>query len=343
MKEDSIPTAAIIGAGRMGRRHIGVVRKVGLNLVGIVDVSRDALIHAQREYDLDNELLLDSPERLYDRGIPEYVIVATTADSHCPLTCMAAERGVKFIFVEKPLAVSIGECEQMIATCSKYGAQLSVNHQMRFLDQYTKPKALLNSDEYGGFTSMTVVAGNFGMSMNGTHYAEAFRFMADEDPVEVTAWFSSDIVPNPRGAQFQDRAGSMRVLTASGKRLYLEIGSDQGHGIQVTYASRNGLIGINEFTGEMIATVRDAQYRDLPTTRYGMLAIIAHEHIQPVEVIDSTAQVLAAMLSNQNQVTAIQGMMAVKVLVAAYTSAESGGRPVKLDQHLDHARVFPWA
>jgi predicted dehydrogenase len=333
----------IIGAGRMGRRHIHVVRKLGFELVGIVDVSRDALQEARREHDLDSDLLFDSPENLYASVVPGCLIIATTADSHCTMTCNAAKWGTKYILVEKPMAVSLDECKRMIRTCETYGAKLAVNHQMRFMEQYSKPKAMLESDEYGGFKSMTVVGGNFGFSMNGTHYIEAFRYITGEEPAEITGWFSPDVVANPRGVQFEDRAGSIRVVTTSGKRLYIEIGSDQGHGLQVTYAGRNGIIGINELTGEMTTSVREPQYRELPTTRYGMPAKAGRETIKPVEVIDSTAKVLSALLNDQNSVTAQQGMLAVKVLVAAYTSAENGSVAARLDHKLDHSRVFPWA
>lgn len=342
--DQSSINVAVIGAGRMGRRHIHAARKLGLVVVGVVDRAQSSLQEAKAEHDLPGSLLFSTAEDLFAAVTPECLIISTTADSHCALTCMAAERGVKYILVEKPLAVSLAECSTMIATCQKHGAKLAVNHQMRFLEQYSVPKALLNGDAFGGFKSMTVVAGNFGVSMNGTHYFEAFRYMADEDPVEVTAWFSSEPVPNPRGAQFEDRAGSIRVVTASGKRMYLEIGADQGHGLQVTYAGRNGTISVNELTGEMLTSVREPQYRDLPTTRYGMPALSAQEKIAPVEVVDSTAEVLHALLSDAPEtVTAEQGMMAVKVLVAAYTSAENGNTPVRLDAPLDDNRVFPWA
>ena len=334
---------AIIGAGRMGRRHIHVARKLKFDLVGVVDLSQQSLVETKLEHNLGDDLLFKDPEGLFASVVPDCLIIATTADSHCALTCMAAERGVKYILVEKPLAVSLEECDRMIGICANYGAQLSVNHQMRFMQQYSKPKALLYSDAYGGFKSMTVVGGNFGMSMNGTHYLEAFRYMSDEDPFEVTAWFDHGIVGNPRGTRFEDRAGSMRVTTASGKRLYLEIGSEQGHGLEVVYAGRNGLISVSELTGKMTATVRQSEFRELPTTRYGMPADTTCLTIAPAEVIDSTALVLSALLQDDNRVTAEQGTMAVKVLVAAYASAENGSRPVQLDAQLDRQRVFPWA
>ena len=38
--------------------------------------------------------------------------------------------------------------------------------------------------------------------MNGTHYFEAFRFLCDEEPVAVSAWFDNEVLANPRGERF---------------------------------------------------------------------------------------------------------------------------------------------
>lgn len=327
----------------MGRRHIHAVRKLGYGIVGVVDISRSSLEEAKQEHNLDEHILFSTPEEMFAVNVPECLIIATTADSHCALTCIAAEQGVKYILVEKPLAVSLNECDQMIRACERHGARLSVNHQMRFMEQYSKPKELLDSAMFGGFKSMTVVGGNFGFSMNGSHYLEAFRYMSGEDPVEVTAWFDPGVVANPRGVHFEDRAGSIRVSTASGKRLYIEIGAEQGHGLEVIYAGRNGLITVSELTGHMTITVRKPEYLELPTTRYGMPADFAQTTIAPAEVIDSTALVLNALIHDDNRVAAEHGTKAIEVLVAAYKSAENNNCTVKIDLQLDRSRVFPWA
>jgi predicted dehydrogenase len=332
----------IIGAGRMGRRHIAAATKLGYKLVGVVDQSQNSLTQTQQEFNLKNDALFGTLESLFKNVIPDLLIIATTADSHCSYVCRAASLGVRYILVEKPLATSLEQCNQMIRTCKDNGALLSVNHQMRFMDQYLIPKSLLSSELYGGFKSMTVVGGNFGMSMNGAHYVEAFRFMSDEEPYEVSAWFDSLVVPNPRGKNFEDRAGSLRVTTASGRRLYIEIGADQGHGLEVIYGGRNGIIKINELTGEMVTNVRKNEFINLPTTRYGMPSEIQVKHIKPVELVDSTGMVLNALTCNINRVTAEQGMKAVEVLAAAYESAENGSRSVRLDGYLNRTRIFPW-
>ncbi|CAM8363498.1 MviM Predicted dehydrogenases and related proteins [Candidatus Methylopumilus universalis] len=334
---------AVIGIGRMGLRHIQVIDKMDMDLVGIFDTNNQAMELAQTQFKLTSKQIFTNLEQLFNIAAPECLIIATTADFHCTLACMAAERGVKFILVEKPLAVSLDQCETMISTCKKFGARLSVNHQMRFLEQYSKPKEKLYSEAFGGFKSMTVIGGNIGASMNGTHYLEAFRYLSDEEPSEVSAWFDPDVVSNPRGIQFEDRSGSLRVVTASGKRLYMDISGDQGHGLQVIYSGRNGQVFINEITGEMIASIRKSEHRALPTTRYGMPDEFTREYISPVEVIDSTVKVLTALISGENIVEAQHGMSAIRTLVAAYTSSENGGSPIRLDAKLNTKLIFPWA
>lgn len=335
--------AAILGVGRMGRRHIEVVRKLGLQLVGLFDVSKDSLKAAHEEHAVGTELLFNDLDSFYSQAKPECLIIATTADSHCALTCMAAERGVRFVLVEKPMAVSLAQCDKMIQTCARFGTRLAVNHQMRFMQQYIEPKGLSRTAAYGKLSSMTVVAGNFGLAMNGSHYFEAFRFLTDEDVTEVAAWFSPESVPNPRGAQFVDRAGCVRCVTSSGIRLYIEASADQGHGVRVVYACLHGMITIDELSGELFAIEREQQYRSLPTTRYGMPAIATHRSIQPAEVINVSAAVLDALLQNQDSVTGEDGRRVMELLVAAHESGERGGATVRLSDGLDHVRVYPWA
>lgn len=334
----------VIGTGRMGRRHIQVVKEMGLELVGICDPMPEALVLAEKEQGISKEIQFTDAAAMIKKLRPECVVIATTAPTHCEFTCLAAENGAKFILCEKPMAISMQQCDQMLEVCSKHGAKLAINHQMRFMDQYIEPKKLIYSPAYGGLASVTVVAGNFGIAMNGSHYIEMFRYMTDENPAEVSAWFSADKVPNPRGPQFEDRAGSLRITTASGKRFYMEVGSDQGNGLKVIYAGRNGQIMVEELSGRMTLISREEQYRDLPTTRYGMPSTSSEQTITPADVIEPSRAVLEALINDTNPPTGEDGRLAVAALVAAYISDEEGHRPVKISETANYqTRIFPWA
>jgi len=334
---------AVIGAGRMGRRHVQVVRELGLELAGLADARSEALEAAAREDAVPAGILYTDVARLLEEGRPECVVVATTAPSHAELTCQAAGAGARFVLCEKPMAISLAECDRMLKACRDRGTRLAINHQMRFMEQYTAPKALLDSEAYGGLRSVLVAAGNFGMAMNGTHYFEMFRFMAGEAPTTATAWFSAGGVPNPRGPQFEDRAGGVRLETASGQRFYMDVGADQGHGVKVTYSARHGQIVVDELEGTMRADVRQDAHRDLPTTRYGMPSVRTEQRIRPADAVAPTRAVLEALLRGSGYPSGEDGRLAVAALVAAYVSDESGHVPVRIDSALPAGRTFPWA
>jgi predicted dehydrogenase len=275
---------------------------------------------------------------------PECVIVATTAPTHCEYTCLAAQSGAKYILCEKPMAVSLAECNRMLRTCAEHGARLAVNHPRRFMERYSEAKRLVNSAAMGGLTSITVIAGNFGMAMNGTHYIEMSHYMAEEALVEVSAWFSPEIIANPRGPQFSDRAGSLRLSTTHGKRFYMEAGADQAHGLKVIFTGRYGQIIMDELAGTLSLMARQEQYRDLPATRYGMPFTVSEQTVPPADVLAPARAILQALLTDANPPSGEDGRLALQALVAAYLSDEQGHRSVKIaetDSCLE--RVFPWA
>jgi len=328
----------------MGRNHIEAATGLGLELVGICDQNPETLAQTAREMDISPEKRFADASTLLEKTNPECVIIATTTPSHCPYTCMAAEAGARYILCEKPMAVSINQCNKMIDACQRAGTELAVNHQMRFMEQYTEPKRITQTEAFGGLSSVTVVAGNIGMAMNGSHMFEMFRYMTDEIPNQVTAWLSDDKVANPRGEEFEDRGGSIRMTTASGKRFYLEIGTDQGLGLKSVYSGPRGQIVVDELTGRIQVAVREEAGLDLPTTRYSAPWTETETMIEPASNIGPSQRVLEALINNQDAPTGADAKLVVSLLVAAYVSDENGHVPVTPDDpRLDVDREFPWA
>jgi predicted dehydrogenase len=328
----------------MGRRHLEVVRSLGFEVVGICDSEPKALQAICDDYGVAPDICFRNPELLLENKLLQCVIVSTTAPTHCRFTCMAAEAEVPFIVCEKPMAVSLAECDQMIESCLRHGTRLAINHQMRFMQQYVEPKKIIGSPEFGGLGSVTVLAGNFGLAMNGTHYFEMFRFITDDEPWEVTGWFSNERVLNPRGPQFEDRAGCVRIVTKTGIRFYLDASSDQGHGFMAIYAGRFAQMVVDEANGHIYLSTRDEAHRVEPTTRYLSPFSVATRSIQPADAVSPTRSVLQALLDGGDYPTGEQGRLALHVLVAAHLSHELGGSPVKLTDHrIRRDQIFNWA
>lgn len=332
-----------IGLGRMGRRHLQVAKNLGFEIAGVCDPLPESVDMALKEYGLPASVVFDSAQRMLETVRPDALVVASTAPSHCEYVCMATATGVRHVLCEKPMAVSIAECNRMLEACAASGTSLAVNHQMQFMEQYTLVKELAVSSAFGGLRSVTVAASNFGLAMNGAHYFEMFRYLTGEEMETVSFWADAEKVPNPRGMQYEDRSGQLRAVTSSGVRLYMEIGGDQGHGIQVVYGCRYGQIFVDELAGLVRYSHRKAEFRDLPTTRYGMPADEVTRQIAPADVIAPTEGVWRAMLAGNAYPDGHCGRHAVRALVAANISGERGGQPTGLNNQEAADRVFPWA
>jgi predicted dehydrogenase len=335
---------AIVGLGRMGRRHVQAARDLGAQIVGVADPLEENAKLAAQEHQLPANVVFRDAGELLRAVTPDCLVVASTAPSHAPLTIQAAEAGVKHVLCEKPMASSLAECDQMIEVCRRHGTKLAINHQMRVMEQYLEAKRMIEAPEFGGWSSINVIAGNFGIAMNGIHYFELFRWLTNELPAQVTAWFSREPVKSPRGPQFSDRAGQVYLATASGKRMYLEAGDDQGHGIRVVYAGRNGMLIADELGGRIEHVVRQPEHRELPTTRYGMPADTRQLEVAPADAVVPSKRVLDALLSGRDFPTGEDGRTALEVLVAAFVSAESSNAPVAFKPTaLPRGRRFDYA
>jgi predicted dehydrogenase len=242
------------------------------------------------------------------------------------------------------MATSVADCKAMMVACDRAGCRLAINHQMRFMDQYTLVKRELAEGNLGTLASMNVVAGCFGLAMNGSHYCEAFRWLTGCDIASATAWFSPQALPNPRGPQFFDQAGEVRFESTDGHRLYISAGADQGHGMTVTYATRFGHVFVDELEATAWFTARQPQHQPMPPTRYGMPWNRWEQRFPQADNVGPTQAVLAALLNGEEYPDGRAGLSAVAAMAAAARSVELGGISVRLDSlgPLESHR-FPWA
>jgi len=337
--------AALIGGGRMGCAHAQALRELGVSLSAICDINKDSCDAAGEAFGVPESGRFLDAAALFDVMDPfDVVVVATTSDMHKELTCMAAQAGARNILCEKPMAVSVRDCDLMIEACAAAGAGLAINHQMRFMEQYRLVKKVLAQGRLGRLSSMTVVAGCFGLAMNASHYFEAFRYLTDCAPVSAWGWFSGEPIPSPRGPLFFDQAGDFRIENDPGQRLYLSIGADQGHGMTVTYAGAHGHIFVDELQGEAIITERRPKFREMPMTRYGMPWTRETRLFSQADNVGPTKAVLAALAAGENYPSGEDGRQVVASLAACYSSAENGHGSVRLDALGDaRDRIFPWA
>jgi predicted dehydrogenase len=82
-------------------------------------------------------------DRVLDDGDIDAVLIASPNPFHAPQTLRAAARG-KHVLVEKPMAMNVAECRQMLEACQRAGVVLMVGHHHRFRRNPMAAKLLLD-------------------------------------------------------------------------------------------------------------------------------------------------------------------------------------------------------
>lgn len=90
----------------------------------------------------------DDAKALVEDSEVDAVYVATPPSSHREYTLLAARAG-KPVYVEKPMALNLAECQEMIAACGEAGVPLYVAYYRRALDKFLKIKQLVADGAIG--------------------------------------------------------------------------------------------------------------------------------------------------------------------------------------------------
>ena len=219
---------------------------------------------------------------------------------------------------------------------------MAVNHGLRFSGLYAAVLQEIQSEAFGELASVTDIAGNMGFSMRGTYYFDLFRYATGEPIDQVSAWLMDTKVPNPRGPQFEDRGGEIRLQSRSGKRFFLQIGCDQGHGLIFVFAGSTGYLIVNKSERNDFLSVREREYRDYPLRRIVVPSEKRESPEQRHDPVDMARAMLSEMLNGGSPTTGEDGRTAVAALVAAHMSNERGHVAVQISETTEwYDRVFP--
>ena len=139
--------AAVMGCGRMSRGHAGAYKTLGIPIVAAADISSEALDMAREKYGA--EQTFTDYRKMLDEVKPDLVSVVTAELLHCEMVVAAAECGVKGIVCEKPMAMSLGEGQQMLDACRASGTKLTVSHQRYYNPQYARARELIAQGAIG--------------------------------------------------------------------------------------------------------------------------------------------------------------------------------------------------
>lgn len=142
----------VIGLGWFGEHHVDVLQQLPLAEVTAVCTRREGrLKEIQDKYKVP-KAYTDYRELLDDRDI-DMVTVVTHVKDHVQPTIDALQAG-KHVFLEKPMANTAEECDQIIAEVKKTDKCFMVGHICRFDTTYALAKEEIAAGRIGEIISM---------------------------------------------------------------------------------------------------------------------------------------------------------------------------------------------
>ncbi len=120
----------LVGTGAISHKHAECYREIGFELVACSNRGRAKGEAFAEQWDCE---FVSNYNILCERDDVDYVDVCTFPDSHLEI-CRSAVRNGKHVLLQKPMALTLPECREMISLCRSAGLRLGVVSQHRFDD-----------------------------------------------------------------------------------------------------------------------------------------------------------------------------------------------------------------
>ncbi len=138
--------AAVIGVGTMGRNHARVLASLPhVQLVAVADVNEDAARQAASTYRA--HAYTDYRDMLQKETL-DLVIIAVPTRLHTPIALDAIAYGLHCL-IEKPIASSVEDGEQIVAAAREANVKVTVGHIERFNPAVLELKRRLATGQLG--------------------------------------------------------------------------------------------------------------------------------------------------------------------------------------------------
>ncbi len=338
--------AIIIGAGRMGQRFIDICGRCDVEVVGLTDINKDALISTKNLYSLADDVVFQKFDSVFESANAQLAIIATTAPSHFDYARRAIENGIGYVLCEKPVVTNLNDYERLLDLVKNEGTYFAVNHQMRHIEEYKYIKRRLIHSDLGELISMSVIGGNAGISMNGTHFLELFNFLTGEKLDRVSGWFDKEVQVNTRGKQYCDPGGFIKGYTTTKKYLTIDFHTNAGYGLLLVINTTHSQIVADLLSGEMIINSRKPEDRHRTTGLYGLEPTVERYPFNPLDVTKSSTIVLKELLKGPkgNFCTLKDAGELIKTVLASYHSDNLDHVAVKIDSNFGEPSIhYQWA
>ncbi|EAQ99843.1 glucose-fructose oxidoreductase [Maribacter sp. HTCC2170] len=299
------------------------------NLAGIVTGTPSKAVDWKRRYGIPdtNVYNYENFDAIkYNMSI-DLVYVVLPNSMHKEFTIRAARAG-KHVIVEKPMAITAKDCQEMIDVCKKAEVQLAVGYRLHYEPHHIEIKRLGQEKVFGQVRLIEVSLGyriggdpndwhlkksmsGGGPLMNlGVYCVQASRYVLGEEPISVTAQFG----PITRPDLYKEVEESITWQLNFSSGAICNSTSTNNCGVDRFYASAdNGFF-------ELSPAVSYGPFRGRSSQGEFNFPVINQQATQ----MDGIAKVILENRQLPDHISGGEGQKDLRILEAIYKSAESG-------------------
>lgn len=322
---------ALIGLSNYASKQIApaLLETKNCYLAGIVTGTKSKEVEWMKEYNIPqkNVYNYDNFNTIKNNKDIDIVYIALPNSMHAEYTIRAANAG-KHVIVEKPMAVSVLECQKMIDACKENNVKLTVGYRLHFEPHNQKVKELARTKEFGaikyvesefGFTMKDSNAWRLKKSLSGggavmdvgVYCIQACRMATGEEPISVSA---QEFKTDPEKFKEVDETVTFQMEFPSGA-ISNSTTSFNLNSNRYMVSAEKGKYGLEPaFSVEEIKGYIKDKVMDLP---------LVYE-----QALQMDAFAVNIKLNTEPLVTGELGLRDIKITEAIYKSIASGGKRV---------------
>ncbi|CAN5404238.1 Gfo/Idh/MocA family oxidoreductase [soil metagenome] len=320
---------ALVGLGRYaGILAEGLQQSQYCKLAGIVTGHPAKAATWKKQYGIpDNNIYnYDNFDSISKNKDIDLVYIVLPNSMHAEYTIRAARAG-KHVICEKPMAISVKECEAMIKACADAKVQLAIGYRLHYEPYNLEIKRLGQQKVFGqvrliesslGYKTddplewrlQKALSGGGPLMNVGIYCLQSSRYVTGEEPVSVTAQFG----PNTNPELFKEVEAS----------IFWQLNFPGG-------AVSNSSSTYNCQVDRFFASADDGQFELSPGISYGPFKgktsngeMYFPDNNQQAAQMDGIGKLLLENKPLPDHITGEEGLKDLKILEAIYEAAGTG-------------------
>jgi predicted dehydrogenase len=273
---------AVVGVGRMGLTHAeNLARRVrGARLTAVTTSNEQRASEARAC--CGDIAVYPELDALLDAGGLDAVCIASSTSAHADNVQQCARAGLD-VFCEKPLALTLADCDRAIAAADGAGVKLMVGHVRQFDAGHTEAKRFIEEGAIGKPLVFRAISGDVdppppsfadpavsgGLILDAMYHDLYLSRWLMDDEVD-RAYAEGGALVDPAIGQVGDVDNAVVTLRFSGGALgslYVSRTTRYGHDLRVEIIGDEGAVQIGRFRQTPVRLLdRRGVHHDMPRT-----------------------------------------------------------------------------